>query len=67
MVSSTLLGFGGLVAPQVLMAQDRPSAAELLDRGSRLFDQKQYGEAKKILLDMSPAQLPRRMSPSVRS
>src|ERR1035437_6004880 len=43
MVSSTLLGAGGLLAPQFLMAQDKPSAAELLDRGSRLYDQKQYG------------------------
>jgi general secretion pathway protein D len=40
------------------MAQDKPSAAESLERGTRLYDQKQYAEAKKILVDVDPAQLP---------
>jgi general secretion pathway protein D len=58
MVSSTMLGSGGLLITQVAMAQDKPSAAELLDRGSRLYEQKQYAEAKTILVDIDPAQLP---------
>ncbi len=58
-VSSTLLGSGGLLFPQrSLRAQDRPTATELLDRGSRLYDQKNYTDAKKILTDIDPAQLP---------
>src|SRR5689334_20531647 len=58
MVSSTLLGSGGLLSNQVLLAQDRPTAAQELDRGARLYDQKQYGEAKRVLVEIDPAQLP---------
>jgi type II secretory pathway component GspD/PulD (secretin) len=58
-VSTTLLGTGGLLYPErPVRAQDRPTAVELLDRGGRLYDQKQYGEAKRILTDVDPAQLP---------
>ena len=59
MVSSTLLGSAGLLCTQSeLLAQDKPSAASLLDRGSKLFEQQQYVEAKKVLLEIDPAQLP---------
>src|SRR4051794_32246364 len=58
-MSSTLLGTGGLLYPQrSAFAQDRPPATELLDRGARLYDQKNYPEARKILADIDPAQLP---------
>jgi general secretion pathway protein D len=58
-VSTTLLGTGGLLYPErPVRAQDRPTAVELLDRGARLFDQRQYGEAKRLLTDIDPAQLP---------
>lgn len=57
MVSSTFVVGTGLWGSSAF-AQDRPSASEQLDRGSRLYDQKQYSEAKKILLDIDPAQLP---------
>ena len=53
-----MLGSLGLLCTQVAMAQDKPSAAESLERGTRLYDQKQYAEAKKILVDVDPAQLP---------
>ncbi len=57
--SSAILGLGAFpFLQQAIFAQDKPSAAEQLDRGSRLFDQKQYAEAKKLLLDIDPAQLP---------
>ncbi len=57
--SSALFGVGALPSlQQSLCAQDKPTAAEQLDRGARLFDQKQYTEAKKVLLDIDPAQLP---------
>jgi type II secretory pathway component GspD/PulD (secretin) len=57
--SSALFGLGALPSlQQSLCAQDKPTAAEQLDRGARLFDQKQYAEAKKVLLDIDPAQLP---------
>jgi type II secretory pathway component GspD/PulD (secretin) len=58
-VSTTLFGTGGLLYPQrAARAQDRPTATELLDRGSRLYEQQQFGEAKKILSNIDPAQLP---------
>lgn len=58
-VSTTLLGTGGLLYPErPVRAQDRPSAVEQLNRGARLFEQQQYGEAKRILTDLDPAQLP---------
>lgn len=47
-------GFFGASA----IAQDKPSAADLLDRGQRLYTQQQFTEAKKILLEIDPAQLP---------
>jgi type II secretory pathway component GspD/PulD (secretin) len=59
MVSSTVLGLGGFpFLQQALLAQDKPTAADQLDRASRLYDDKQYAEAKKVLLDIDPAQLP---------
>ncbi|HVS71216.1 MAG TPA: hypothetical protein VHQ47_08175 [Phycisphaerae bacterium] len=57
MVSSTFVIGTGLLGSRAF-AQDRPSASDELARGSRLYDQKQYAEAKKILLDIDPAQLP---------
>jgi len=58
-MSTTLMGFGGfLFSERAAMAQDRPPAAEQLTRGAALFDQKNYGEAKRILTDIDPAQLP---------
>jgi Flp pilus assembly secretin CpaC len=58
-MSSTLLGAGSMLYPQrSAWAQDRPPATELLDRGARLYDQKNYAEARKILADIDPAQLP---------
>ena len=57
-MSSTLLGSGGLLYPQQsLRAQDLPPASEMLDRGARLYDQKNYADAKKILMDINPALL----------
>jgi len=58
MVSTTLLGAGVFLTPQVLMAQEPPSASELLNRGAKLYDQKNFSEAKRILVDIDPAQLP---------
>jgi Flp pilus assembly secretin CpaC len=58
MVSSTFVVGTGLLSGARAFAQDRPSAAQLLDRGSRLYEQKNYAEAKKLLLDIDPAQLP---------
>jgi hypothetical protein len=58
-MSSTLLGAGSILYPQrSAWAQDRPPATELLDRGARLYDQKNYAEARKILADIDLAQLP---------
>ncbi len=57
--SSAIFGLGAIPFLQsAAFAQDKPSAADQLDRGSRLYDQKQYAEAKKVLLDIDPAQLP---------
>ena len=56
--SSALFGLGALLPPAKPVHWDKPTAAEQLDRGARLFDQKQYAEAKKVLLDIDPAQLP---------
>ncbi len=57
--SSTLLGLGAFpFLQQAISAQDKPTASEQLTRGQRLFDQKQYADAKKILLDIDPTQLP---------
>ena len=39
-------------------APDKPTAAEALKRGQALLDQQQYAEAKKVLQDVDPAQLP---------
>jgi type II secretory pathway component GspD/PulD (secretin) len=58
MVSSTFVVGTGLLSGARAFGQDRPSAAQLLDRGSRLYEDKQYAEAKKLLLDIDPAQLP---------
>ncbi len=59
MVSSTVLGLGAFpFLQQSLTAQDKPTAADQLDRAGRLYDDKQYSEAKKVLLDIDPAQLP---------
>ncbi|MGN6367331.1 MAG: hypothetical protein ACTHN5_03630 [Phycisphaerae bacterium] len=59
MVSSTVLGLGAFpFLQQALTAQDKPTAADQLERAGRLYDDKQYGEAKKVLLDIDPAQLP---------
>ena len=59
MVSSTVLGLGAFpFLQQSLTAQDKPTAADQLARAGRLYDDKQYGEAKKVLLDIDPAQLP---------
>jgi hypothetical protein len=58
-MSTTLMGFGGFLFPErAARAQDRPPAAEQLNRGAALFDQKNYSEAKRILTDVDPAQLP---------
>ncbi|HEY4329477.1 MAG TPA: hypothetical protein VGN88_07060 [Phycisphaerae bacterium] len=57
-MSTTLLGSGGLLYPRRALAQDRPPATEQLKRGSDLLDQKNYAEAKRILSDIDPAQLP---------
>jgi general secretion pathway protein D len=58
LASTSVFGIGGVLSTQVALAQDKPSAAETLDRGSKLYDQKQYAEAKKLLVDVDPAQLP---------
>ena len=59
MVSSTVLGLGAFpFLQQSLTAQDKPTAADQLARAGRLYDDKQYSEAKKVLLDIDPAQLP---------
>ncbi len=58
-VSTSLVGTGGLLfSRSALAAQDMPSASAELDRGARLYDQKNYADAKKILSDIDPAQLP---------
>ena len=50
---------GGLLYPAfTAMAQDRPSATASLDRGARLVEQRNFPEAKKVLTDIDPAQLP---------
>jgi type II secretory pathway component GspD/PulD (secretin) len=57
--SSTLLGLGAFpFLQQAISAQDKPTASEQLTRGQRLFDQKQFADAKKVLLDIDPTQLP---------
>jgi Flp pilus assembly secretin CpaC len=58
-MSTTLLGFGGFVYPQrSALAQDRQPAAAQLDRGAALYDQKNFADARRILADIDPAQLP---------
>jgi len=58
-MSTSLLGaLGPLVPMAQVRAQDVPSAAAELDRGQRLFDQKNYAEAKKVLTAIDPGQLP---------
>jgi type II secretory pathway component GspD/PulD (secretin) len=50
-----------LVPQRPAVAQDIPSAVSQLERGSRLYDQKNYSEAKRILSEIDPAQLPEDM------
>jgi len=58
-MSTTLLGFGGFLSSErMAMAQDPPPATELLSRGATLLEQKNYAEAKRILADIDPSQLP---------
>ena len=58
-MSTTLMGFGGFLSSErMALAQDRPPASAELSRGAALFDQKNYAEAKRILADIDPAQLP---------
>ncbi len=60
MVGTTMFSAGAMLYLQdrSAMAQDKPTAADLLDRASKRYQEQQYAEAKKLLQDIDRGQLP---------
>lgn len=58
-VSSSLFAAGVMLYDTLpARAQEKPTPVEILERGSKLYKEQQYQEAKKVLLEIDPAQLP---------